>query len=71
MHVKVYPEDLESSELKVNNIIEVVGFLDQRSINDVDEDQEGQSKERQCIHTVQLKFCPDLYSISKDSCKFC
>lgn len=54
---------MESSELKVNSVLEVVGFLDQRSIQGDNDDLDEQSsivKETLCIHTIQFKIVSDL-----------
>lgn len=58
----------------VNNIIEIVGFLDQRSVQSDNEDTEESSsvpKETRCIHAVQFKISPILpisEEISKLTC---
>lgn len=50
--------------LKVNSIIEVVGFIDQHL-------PEGNATDvKPCIHAVQLKLVPNLYENSKETSKF-
>lgn len=50
--------------LKVNSIIEIVGFIDVHStegdITDV----------KPCIHAVQLKLIPNIFENSKETSKF-
>uniref|UniRef100_A0A2S2P4D9 Mini-chromosome maintenance complex-binding protein n=1 Tax=Schizaphis graminum TaxID=13262 RepID=A0A2S2P4D9_SCHGA len=61
----VYPEDVDTNELKVNQIVEVVGFLDRRTIQEDNENIQEQSsiaKETHCIHAVQLKLLKTLIS---------
>lgn len=66
----MYPEDVvNSNELKVNNIIDIIGFLDRRIVqgdNDDLEEQSPISKEMHCIHTVQFKLFPNLFEESKE-----
>lgn len=53
----------------MNNIIEIVGFLDRRIVQGDNDDQEEQSqisKEIHCIHTVQYKFFPNLFEENKE-----
>lgn len=72
VHTQIYPEDVESTnELKVNNIVEVVGFIDGYTI-DIDSTESADSMITDhnsdvpvlCIHTVQLQLFPDLYEKS-------
>ncbi|VVC32241.1 Mini-chromosome maintenance complex-binding protein [Cinara cedri] len=57
----VYPESVESCELKLNEIVEVVGFLNRRTIEEDNEDIESlPAKETYCIHTVHYKLFPNL-----------
>lgn len=46
----------------MNSVLEVVGFLDQRSIQGDDDLDEQSSivKETLCIHTIQFKIVSDL-----------
>lgn len=71
-HTQIYPEDEEfTNELKLNNIIEVVGFIDGYTI-DIDNTEFADSMITDpnpdvpvlCIHTVQFKLFPDLYEKS-------
>lgn len=58
-----YPEDINTKRLKLNQIVEVVGFLDLRSFQEDNENLEEQfsiAKEIHCIHAVQLKLLKDL-----------
>lgn len=54
----IYPEDIDISELKLNQIVEVVGFLDRRSIQE--------AIETHCIHAVQLKLLKKLIPDNED-----
>ncbi|XP_027852654.2 mini-chromosome maintenance complex-binding protein [Aphis gossypii] len=66
----VYPEDFDTNDLKVNQIVEVVGFLDRRTIQEDNENLHEQSsiaKETHCIHAVQLKLLKTLISENEES----
>ncbi|KAL5236097.1 hypothetical protein ACI65C_003507 [Semiaphis heraclei] len=68
----VYPEDINISEFKLNQVVEVVGFLDQRSIQGDNGDLEEQSsiaKETHCIHAVQLKQLKNLIPVNEEMYK--
>ncbi|KAL4090033.1 hypothetical protein QTP88_024940 [Uroleucon formosanum] len=68
----VYPEDININELKLNQIVEVVGFLDRRTIQEDNGDLEGQSsiaKETHCIHAVQLKLLKNLIPDNEETYK--
>lgn len=56
----------------MNNVIDIVGFLDRRTIQGDNDDIEGQSSnviEQHCIHTVQFKLLPNLIPDSKEMSK--
>lgn len=70
--MQVYPEDIDTTEFKLNQIVEVVGFLDRRTIQEDNGDLEEQSsiaKETQCIHAVQLKLLKNLIPDNEEICK--
>lgn len=53
----------------MNNIIDIVGFLDKRTIQGDNEDLEEESSkviETYCIHTVQFKLLPNLIPIDEE-----
>ncbi|XP_025208008.1 mini-chromosome maintenance complex-binding protein [Melanaphis sacchari] len=65
----VYPEDIDTNELKVNQIVEVVGFLDRRTVQEDDGNLQEQSsivKETYCIHAVQLKLLKSIISDNEE-----
>lgn len=75
VHNQIYPEDEEStSELKLNNIIEVIGFIDRYSIDNT-ESADSMITDTDpnisvlSIHTVQFKLFPDLYKKSDEISK--
>lgn len=60
---------METSELKLNSIIEVVGFLDRRTLQGDNEELDEHSslvKETYCIHTVQFKLFPNLVTDNEE-----
>ncbi|XP_050528406.1 mini-chromosome maintenance complex-binding protein [Daktulosphaira vitifoliae] len=59
--VFVYPEDTDSNFLKVNHIIDIVGFLDLRSLQygkDEYQEKSHDLEEQYCIHALHIKFQP-------------
>lgn len=67
----MYPEDMviDTDDLKLNSIIDVVGFLDRRPIYEDDEDLDDELslvEETYCIHTVKYKFCPNLITENEE-----
>jgi len=68
----VYPEDIDTIELKLNQIVEVVGFLDRRTIQGYKETLQGQvsvTTETHCIHAVQLKLLKKLIPVHEETSK--
>ncbi|CAI6363991.1 unnamed protein product [Macrosiphum euphorbiae] len=61
----VYPEDINTNELKLNQIVEVVGFLDRRTI----QEDNLIAKETQGIHAVQLKQLKNLIPYNEEMYK--
>lgn len=62
----MYPENEGFGEIKLNDVIEVVGFFDKRIIEVDDMDLESPlMQEKYCIHVVQYKLFPNvaLYNI--------
>ncbi|XP_050431820.1 mini-chromosome maintenance complex-binding protein [Adelges cooleyi] len=59
--VLIYPEDVDSNELKLNRVVDVIGFYDHQYVNTDDESQEQplDVKASYCVHAIHIKFQPD------------